>query len=140
MGCECLSCGRPALVIDKQDRIGVVWFTGVGKRPGLYYAISNDHGNSFSSRKYLDKDSKLGKHAAATTSSDGKILLAWDDTGAEGSSNWGKLDLQTGSMERLGSQAGILFPVIAATQPVSVIAGLHGKDRDLFITRVTWGR
>ena len=53
----------PALVIDKQDRVGVIWFAGGGERPGLYYAISNDHGISFSSRKYLDEDLKLGKHA-----------------------------------------------------------------------------
>ena len=86
----------------------------------LYDAISNDQVYSFSVRRYLDKDLKLGKHATATVSSDEKILLAWDDTGAEASSSWGKLDLGSGLMERLGSQAGVLFPVIAETQPIAV--------------------
>jgi hypothetical protein len=129
----------PALVVDRQDRIGVVWFTGGGEQPGLYYAISNDHGNSFSPRKALDKHLKLGKHVAATVSSDGRVLLAWDDTGAEQISCWGSLDLTRGLVRKFGSQVGVLFPVIAASQPLAVVAGMQGRDRGLFIAPLTTG-
>jgi hypothetical protein len=36
----------PALSVDLRDQIHVIWFTGGGGKPGLYYAASEDHGES----------------------------------------------------------------------------------------------
>ncbi|MGH8548688.1 MAG: redoxin domain-containing protein [Methylococcales bacterium] len=38
----------PGLSVDSKGRLHAAWYTGTEGRPGIYYAVSSDHGESFS--------------------------------------------------------------------------------------------
>ncbi len=39
---------QPGLSVDSKDRLHAAWYTGTGKGPGVYYAVSGDDGKTFS--------------------------------------------------------------------------------------------
>jgi hypothetical protein len=123
----------PALCIDGSNRIAIIWFMGGGDRPGLYYALSTDRGASFSRRRLLDPDQKLGKHASAVSGTDDKILVTWDDSSGKPLTTWGSLDPRTGLLEKLGSSADVTYPVGAAAGDLLLVVGLQNSNRDLFV-------
>ena len=122
----------PALCVDSANRITVIWFTGGGDRAGLYYTFSSDHGVSFSSRRLLDADQKLGKHAQAVARADGEIVVAWDDSGEKPFTQWGTLNQQSGLLRKRGVRTEVIYPVIAANKNALVVVGLQ-SNKDVFI-------
>ncbi len=119
----------PALCLDSQDQVHVVWFTGGGNRPGLYHATSADHGSSYSPRKLLDPDQNLGKHAQAIPQPNGKILVAWDDHLDGPVTFFGVLDPRAGLMRRSVAHSRLSYPTLAANRELAIIAGLaNGND------------
>ena len=123
----------PALCLDPRDQVYVVWFTGGGDKPGLYYATSGDHGSSYSPRKLLDPNQKMGKHAQAVAQQDGKILVAWDDQREGPVTFFGVLDPRTGLTRRSPAHERLSYPTLAANKDVAIIAGLAGGNEVLFI-------
>ncbi len=122
----------PALSVDAKGRIAIIWFTGGGDRPGLYYASSADHGVSFSPRRLLDPNQKLGKHAQTVVVSQGRMLVAWDDVADTTLTRWGLLDLKDLRLQELGSQEGASFPVVAISKRTALIAAAQLTARELF--------
>jgi hypothetical protein len=122
----------PALSVDTQGQIAIIWFTGGGDRPGLYYASSADHGVSFSSRRLLDPNQKLGKHAQTVVVSQGRMLVAWDDVADTTLTRWGLLDLKNLRLQELGSKEGVSFPVVAVSKQTALIAAAELTARELF--------
>ena len=122
----------PALCVDASKRITVIWFTGGGDRAGLYYASSTDHGVSFSRRRLLDADQKLGKHAQASACTNGEILVAWDDSAEKPLVQWGTLDQTSGLLRKRGLRTEATYPVIAAGKKALVVAGLQ-SNKDVFV-------
>jgi hypothetical protein len=122
----------PALSIDAAGHVSVTWFTGGGERPGLYYASSADQGASFSPRRLLSENQKLGKHSQTTTVSQGKVLVAWDDVAGTTLTRWGLLDLKELKLQELGSQEGASFPVVAISNKTALIAASQLSARELF--------
>lgn len=123
----------PALCVDARDQVHVVWFTGGGEKPGLYYATSGDHGSSYSPRKLLDPDQRLGKHAQAVARPDGKILVAWDDQLEGPVTFFGALDPSTGLKRRTLARERLSYPTLAANKDIAIVAGLSGSNDVLFI-------
>jgi BNR repeat-like domain len=123
----------PALCVDKQDRLTVVWFTGGGERPALYFSTSSDHGKSFAPRRLLDADQKMGKHAQAVAGDDGRILVAWDDVTDKAVTYWGRLDPKAGVLEKRVANEGVTYPVIAIARRTTLIAGVRTATRELFL-------
>jgi BNR repeat-like domain len=122
----------PALCIDSQGQVAVTWFTGGGDRPGLYYASSTDHGTSFSPRRLLSPNQKLGKHSQAAVVSQGKILVAWDDVADATVTLWGLLHLKDLRLQELGWQGGASYPVVAISGQTALIAAAQLSVRELF--------
>jgi len=122
----------PALSIDPQGQIAITWFTGGGDRPGLYYASSADHGTSFSPRRLLSPNQKLGKHSQAAMISQSRMLVAWDDMADTTLTRWGLLDLKGLRLRELGSQEGASFPVVAISKQTALIAAAQMSARELF--------
>jgi hypothetical protein len=121
----------PALCVDSSDQVHVVWFTGGGEKPGLYYATSGDHGSSYLPRKLLDPDQKLARHAQAIAQPDGKILVAWDDQ-LEGPVTFlGVLDPGSGLKRRTLANQRLSYPTLAANNDVAIVAGLAGSNEVL---------
>ena len=123
----------PALSVDPQGSIAITWFTGAGDRPGLYYASSADHGTSFSPRRLLSPNQKLGKHSQATMIAQGRMLVAWDDVADTTLTRWGVLDLKDLRLQELGSQEGASFPVVAISEQTALIAAAQLSARELFL-------
>jgi len=123
----------PALCVDARDQIHVIWFTGGGEKPGLYYAMSDDRGQSYSPRRLLDPDQKLGKHAQTIAQADGTILVAWDDNNEGPVTFFGILDPRTGLKRRSLARERLSYPTLAANKEVAVVAGLSGSNDVMFI-------
>jgi len=123
----------PALCLDSRDQVHVVWFTGGGDKPGLYYASSGDHGSSYSPRKLLDPDQKLGKHAQAVAQPDGQLLVAWDDQLEGPVTFFGVLDPRTGLTRRSRAHERLSYPTLAANKAIAIIAGLSGANDVLLV-------
>ncbi|MEP7338862.1 MAG: sialidase family protein [Acidobacteriota bacterium] len=123
----------PTLTIDAAGMLAVVWFVGDGKRPGLYFAASSDHGKTFSARQLMDANQRLGKHAHAVRLSNGKTLVAWDDSAQKSFSVWGVLDARKGLLQKGSEREGILYPVAAVNSQAVVIAGMRAATREIAI-------
>jgi hypothetical protein len=124
----------PALCVDKQDRLTVIWFTGGGQRPALYFAASSDHGKSFAPRQLLDAEQKMGKHAQAAARDDGSVLVAWDDVTDRAVMVWGVHDPKSGRLEKRLAQPNVTYPVIALAKRMALIAGAQTAARELFLS------
>jgi hypothetical protein len=123
----------PALCVDARDQVHVVWFTGGGEKPGLYYAMSEDRGQSYSARRLLDPDQRLGKHAQVVAHIDGTILVAWDDNNEGPVTFFGILEPRTGLKRRSVARERLSYPTLAANKNVAVVAGLSGTNDVTFI-------
>ncbi len=124
----------PSLSVDDKGNMTVIWFMGdQRKRPGLYYATSTDQGETFSSRKLLDRQQKLGKHVHSTGGADGKIIVAWDDTAVKTFSVSGILDGPQGLVQKGEQRAGVTYPVVAANRQAAVIVGMRASTREIVI-------
>jgi len=123
----------PALAVDSKGQIAVSWFTGGGDRPGLYYASSRDHGISFSPRRLLSVNQKLGKHAQAATISRDRMVVAWDDVSDTTLTRWGLLDLRDLQLHEVGSKEGASFPVVAVSKQTALIAAALLTKHALFL-------
>jgi hypothetical protein len=44
-GCPDVTAG---LAVDSKGRLHAAWYTGSDRRPGVFYAVSSDHGQTFS--------------------------------------------------------------------------------------------
>jgi hypothetical protein len=120
----------PALSLDSQDKIAVVWFTGGGERPGLYFATSTDQGTTWSARRLLDPERKLGKHAHAVPAGN-RILVAWDDLGESKLTAWGVIDFERSVVRRIASRPGIIYPTVATNQNGVFVAGAQISVPDI---------
>jgi hypothetical protein len=121
----------PALCIDTLDRVTVVWFVGDEKQPGLYYTTSTDHGATYSARKLLDPDQKMGKHAQAVALGDGNILVAWDDWAQKPVSLWGVLSPKAGLLRKSAARENVSYPVAAISNGITLIVGANPAAKEI---------
>lgn len=124
----------PALAVGFSGQITVVWFTGGGSQPGLYYATSADHGKTFSPRKLLDPRQNLGRHAQAVPLPNGNIFVAWDEKVDKLSVVTGVLDIGAGSVREKSVQTGASYPSIAVNGKVGVQAGMTDGSSKIELT------
>jgi hypothetical protein len=131
-GWEVTGCpvAGPALSIDERGDIVAVWFTGGGERPGLYFSVSLDGGMTWSARRLLDPDQRLGKHAQAVAAGR-RILIAWDDVGDTKLTAWGLLDPRRGTLDKIAAREGISFPTVAASGRLACVAGIEAAGADV---------
>jgi BNR repeat-like domain len=121
----------PSFSFDKHGAITVIWFMGAAERPGLYYATSTDNGKTFSTRRLLDPQQKLGKRAQTTGLAGGGIFVAWDDTDEKMFSAWGVLDIQKGLLRKSERREGVAYPVVATNGRIAVIAGMRLETHEV---------
>jgi len=123
----------PSLSIDNAGMLTVVWFIGEGQRAGLYFATSADHGKSFSPRRLLDSEQRIGKHAHAVRLSAGKMLVTWDDSADKSFSVWGVLDAKKGLLRKSDRRDGLLYPIVAINNHVVVVAAMQTATHRIVI-------
>jgi hypothetical protein len=121
----------PSLSLDAKGALTVVWFLGDGARPGLYFATSTDHGRTFSPRRLLDPEQRLGKHAQIVRLGDGKAFVVWDDSAEKSFTTCGVLDPQTGRLRKGAPRDGLLYPTVAANGRIAVIAAMQAATREI---------
>lgn len=69
---------------DAKGRLHVAWYTGTSTRPGVYYAVSEDEGKTFSKPLALLTDSWVPyADVKLTTDRDGQAWVAFEDRRAE---------------------------------------------------------
>jgi hypothetical protein len=122
----------PALCVLKSE-VTVVWFVGGGGRAGLYYATSNDNGRSFSKRMLLDEEQKMGRHAQACLTPDGRVAVAWDDAVDGVTSFFGVLDPTRARLSRSPLQQGVSHPTLASNGRIALVAGMKSSSREVAI-------
>ena len=122
----------PSLSIDRSGAVSIVWFTGGGEHPGLYYATFGK--DSFSPRKRVDPNRRPGKHAHMTALQDGRLAIAWEGVEDGPVVRWGLLGSE--ETDKTGVETGGSFPIIAITNKSAVVVGaLMGKS-DVFVRKV----
>jgi hypothetical protein len=121
----------PAMCIDRNGRITVIWFTGGGDQPGLHYATSGDQGASYTPRRLLETGRNSGKHAQATALQDGRVIVAWDEKVDKLSIVYGILDPQKGMFQRRASREETSYPSVALGASAFVIAGMQVGRQDI---------
>jgi hypothetical protein len=72
----------PALSIDRQGRAHMAWFTLGSTRKGIYYAHSDDYGNSLSAPIALGDKRRLPGHPDVIAVGD-RVVLAWQEFDGE---------------------------------------------------------
>jgi hypothetical protein len=122
----------PSLCIGSKDQVYIVWFTGSGDRPALYYAGSSNHGVSYSPRKLLDASRTFGKHAQAVPLSDGKVIVAWEGQAEHPVIFRGILDIRQGLQNKSVARQQATYPTLAVNTKTAVIAGLQ-SSQDIFV-------
>ena len=126
----------PSLSVGSTDRLTVIWFMGGADKPGLYYATSSDHGTSYTSRRWLDQQQRIGKHTHTAAAQNGRVFAVWDDAGEQTFSAWSMLDEQSSALRPAGRQAGVSYPVVAVNSRLALIVALRPASHDLFIQAV----
>jgi hypothetical protein len=121
----------PSFSFDKRGNLTVVWFTGGGEQPGLYYATSTDRGETFSARRPLHSRQQIGKHAHNVALPDGTLFIAWDNAAAKASTAWGVLDPRKGLLGRSDDHAGVTYPVAAVSGQTAVVAGMRSATHEI---------
>lgn len=132
----------PGMTIGRTGTITMTWFVGGGERPGLYLAFSKDQGRSFSPRRLFIEEQRLAKHSHAASLPDGRTLFAWDDAGDNGQTItlWGSIGQdQRGQGAKdgpkptlIGSQAGVSYPIVAASGKQAMVVGLQPGKAEIF--------
>lgn len=69
----------PSLALDADGRLHVAWYTGKPDSQGLWYAVSDDNGESFSEPIAILTDSFVPASQARLGIVDGEVWVAWDD-------------------------------------------------------------
>jgi hypothetical protein len=113
--------------------VAIVWFTGGGERPGLYYAASGNHGESYSHRKLLETTRNLGKHAQVAPLPDGSILIAWDEKAEKMQIVRGVLDLRKERLEKRVVREESSYPAIAVGERTVVVVGMQNAAQDILL-------
>ena len=73
---------RPAsLGVDAHDRVYVTWYTeGPDDTPGVYFAISDDHGKTFSPRRQLNTTKGVfPDHPQMAVDAKGRLMVIWEE-------------------------------------------------------------
>ncbi len=69
----------PSLAVGDDGRLHVSWYTGRPDRQGLWYAVSDDRGDSFSEPIAILTDSFVPASQARLALVDDEVWVAWDD-------------------------------------------------------------
>ncbi len=70
----------PTVAIDSEGRVHIAWYTGVETHPGLYYAVSNSRGRSFSDPVKLGSASGVSQVKIGSTNQK-DIWVTWEEAG-----------------------------------------------------------
>jgi hypothetical protein len=69
----------PSLAVDDASRLHVAWYTGREDRQGLWYAVSEDRGETFSDPVAILTDEWVPPSQARLGVGSGEVWVAWDD-------------------------------------------------------------
>src|SRR5690606_31302844 len=73
----------PSLVVGPDGRLHASWYTGRPDRQGLWYAVSDDQGDSFSEPIAILTDSFVPASQARLALVGDEVWVAWDDLRTE---------------------------------------------------------
>lgn len=68
----------PAVAVDEKDQVYVLWYSGSEKGKGVYYAHSQDGGNSFSPATSLALNVPISQVGVIASGNRGGVLLTWE--------------------------------------------------------------
>jgi hypothetical protein len=134
----------PAMAVDAQQRIHIVWPTlvkeGDAETIALFYATSSD-GRTFSTRQRIPT-SGLAHHPRIVASADGVLTLAWDER-ANGMTSVVVAHATAGAhptftRETLTKQTASVYPTLAASGDGVVAAWTKGSgsSASIHVTRL----
>jgi hypothetical protein len=69
------------LGVDKSGRLYVVWYTeGADETPTIYLAYSDDHGQTFSEKKQLNRSKgTFPDHPQMAVDPQGRVMVIWEE-------------------------------------------------------------
>lgn len=118
----------PAMT-ENNEGLHFAWFTG-GRNKGCFYTKSSNNGNSFD---YPDRISRSGSHPQICSSSDGGLVVAWDESVEVNGKLFKRIGVQNRSASgTIRADAFITDDTLTATYPV--VASLSD---DAFIVSYT---
>lgn len=105
-----------AMSLDKEGRLFVTWYTQAEKPYGVYFAMSEDKGKTFTPPMLLHPDSKQSDYPEITVARDGVLHAIWSDRAGDSR----KLFMRTsrdhgktfGAVITVDAPAGANYPVI----------------------------
>lgn len=99
----------PAIAVDGDGRVHVVWYTGAESAPGIRHAVSADRGETFSKVSTVLDNVPVSQVALAASS--GQVTLLTEDHERNGLSSW---RVRGGNINWTSLQAGAELPSQAA--------------------------
>lgn len=134
----------PAMTENNQG-LHFAWFTG-GNNRGCYYTRSADNGKSFRPRQQV---SNAGSHPQISSTSNGKLMIVWDEFANAGNSPDKRIAIQVKNRDGEDETRGFItpegddasFPVLASVQNnTAVVAYLYRKDKKNYVVHqlVEW--
>jgi len=119
---------------ENEQGIHFAWFTG-GKWRGSYYTKSIDNGASFMMK---DSVSVLGSHPQITSMPKGEIVLAWEESAAEGAKLVKKIGIQLRDADGLNKGKSFIsdptgsasFPVLSAINDHELVIAYTKQENE----------
>lgn len=97
--------GGPDLLVDAENVLHAVWYTGAEGRQGLYYGFSRDQGRTFSAPVPLVTDGSPVAQARLATAGTDAVWIAWEDRRTEQLTIGLAWASNTGRFRRVDTQA-----------------------------------
>lgn len=125
-----------ALALDKDGRLFVTWYTEAEKPRGVYFAMTEDKGKTFSAPLLLHPDAKLSDYPEITIARDGALHAIWSDRVGDTR----KLFMRTsrdhgktfGPVTPVEAPAGANYPVIETTADGKLLVAWQ-QDGQIFL-------
>ena len=118
----------PAIDTDAESNVHLAWYTGKEEGYGVYYAVSSDHGDSFTSPIHLNNGMEASPvRATLTAQNKTAAILACEATSGAGAHIYLLTpDLARPGQIRRDSLSTGVYPVIAQQHGLIAVAWLDG--------------
>jgi BNR repeat-like domain len=111
----------PSLQVDAQGRVHVAWWTGKQGEAGVYYARSDDKGETFTAQPIATGDRARPAHIQLALAPAGGVYVVWDDGLSDMPRVLARRSEDNG--QSFGGESVLSDPGVAASFPVVAVYG-----------------
>lgn len=117
----------PSLALDDQGRVHATWYTGEDDSQGLWYAVSDDRGESFTEPLAILTDTWVPPSQARLAVDGGSVWVAWDDRREVDSRRVRLARVEDGRIRELEVGARGNSPMLVMAEEFGGVAWLDGE-------------